>query len=201
MTRLEAMLRSGHLYAAACAAVLLTACATSPAVRFYHLEPMDLDFAQDGSEAIVLAFGPISFPDYLERPQIVRRSSGAQLLVDEFNRWAEPLDEAVPRIIAMNVDGLMDDLIVVPFRGAAVDAAFRLFGSVKQFDADQTGRAVLVVQWGITRKDGELIVPPRTSRYQLQAARPDDPDAIAQAMTQVLETFSRDIVTMIRAAW
>lgn len=193
------MIRSGYLPIAICMAILLTACTTTSTTRFYQLAPIATDGAPDEPGATVLALGPLTFPEYLKRPQMVKRGSGTTISVDEFNRWAEPLDESMPRVLAGNVDGLMSDLVVVPFKNRAVEASYRLYGSVTQFDADESGRTVLIVQWGITRTEGGVTVAPRTDRYVAQATPADDPAAIAGAMSDLLGQFSREIVTLVRA--
>ena len=194
------MIPSGYLSIAVCAAMLLSACTTtSSATRFYQLAPIAMDAAPDQPDASVLALGPVTFPDYLKRPQMVKRSSQTTVGVDEFNRWAEPLDESMPRVLAGNIDGLMSDLVVVPFTNRAVVADARLFASVSQFDSDASGRTVLVVQWGITHTDRGVTVAPRTDRYVTQATPVNDPAAIADAMSDLLGQFSREIVALIQA--
>lgn len=200
MKSTDIMIPSGYLPIAVCMAILLAACTTtSTGTRFFQLAPLPLNPGPDAPGAKVLAFGPLTFPDYLKRPQLVRRGSDTTVTVDEFNRWAEALDQSAPRVIARNVDGFMSNLTVIPFRNRAVEAGFRLFGSVSEFEADAAGRTVLVVQWGITRTEGGLTVPPRTDRYEAQATPADDPAAVVDAMSDLLGQFSREIVTVIRA--
>jgi len=200
MKSTDIMIPSGYLPIAVFLAILLAACTTtSTGTRFYQLAPLPLSPGPDAPDAKVLAFGPLTFPDYLKRPQLVRRASDTTLTIDEFNRWVEALDQSAPRVIARNVDGLMSNLIVIPFRNRAVEAGYRLFGSVSEFEADASGRTVLVVQWGITHTAGGLTIPPRTDRYEAQATPADDPTAVVDAMSDLLGQFSREIVTLIRA--
>jgi uncharacterized protein len=177
---------------------LIAACASSPTARFYRLDPLELSYQGDTGAGVILALGPMSLPDYLQRPQMVRRDRGAEVLVDELNRWAEPLDEQVPRIIAANVDGLADDIVVVPSTRRTVTPDYRLFATVLRFDADTEGLTELVIQWGITAAAGTTVVPPRTSRYQTRATPADDPDAMASAMSALLGQVSRDMVDVFR---
>ncbi len=194
------MIRSGYLSIAVCAALLLSACTTtSSTARFYQLAPIATDAAPDEPGATVLALGPVTFPDYLKRPQMVKRSSSTSIGIDEFNRWAEPLDESMPRILAENIDALMSDLVVVPFTNRAVVADARLYATVSRFDSDASGRTVLMVQWGITRTERGVSVAPRTDRYVTQATPAEDPAAIAVAMSDLVEQFSREIAALIQA--
>lgn len=177
--------------AAVAVVVWLTACASSPPVQYYQLAPVDLQPAAGNSGAAVLVVGPLAFPEYLQRSRMVRRGEGAELLVDEFHRWAEPLSEAVPRILAANLDALAADLVGVAFPARGVPADYRLTGTILRFDADAAGTVELVVQWSISERDRGVVVAPRTSRYRAEAA--PDPGAAAGAMSDLLGRFGRDV--------
>lgn len=180
--------------------LLLAGCGASPPVRYYTLQPLEIVHEPDPDDAAVMALGPLRLPDYVARTQIVTRGDGAEVVVDDYHRWAEPLDDAITRIVAVNVDNLVDGLIVVAFRSSnLVGYDYRLQGSVVRFDADQAGHAVLVVQWGIATPDGDVVVPPRRSEYEAQASSRGDPGAIAIALNDTVAQFSREIAITIEA--
>jgi uncharacterized lipoprotein YmbA len=52
---------------------------------------------------LAIGLGPIAFPKYLDRPQIVTRTSPYELNFAEFERWSEPLDTNFSRILAENL--------------------------------------------------------------------------------------------------
>ncbi len=178
--------------------LLLAACGSSPPARFYSLQALDLEYQADASDAVVMYLGPLRLPEYVARPQIVTRGDGAEMIVDDYHRWAEPLDDAIPRIVAVNVDNLVEGVIVVAFpSGNLVEAEYRLQGSIVRFDADAAGRAVLIVQWGIATPAGDILVPPRRSQYEARAARTGDTGAVATALNDTVAQFSRDIAAEI----
>ncbi len=180
--------------------LLLAACGSSPPARFYSLQPLDLDYQADADDAIVMYLGPLRLPEYVARTQIVTRGDGAEMIVDDYHRWAEPLDDAIPRIVAVNVDNLVDGLIVVAFPGGNLaEAEYRLEGSIVRFDADAAGRAVLIVQWGIATPDGDVFVPPRRSHYEAQVSRTGDAGAVATALNDTVAQFSRNIAAEVEA--
>lgn len=183
--------------ATACLLLGLCACAASPPVRYFQLSAMDLDPAADSGGALLVAFGPLTLPDYLDRPQIVTRGAGASTRVDELNRWAEPLEDAVPRIVAANVDALLEDTVVLPFTTLGVSWSYRLFGSITRFDADRNGEVMLLVQWGATGTDGRVALPIRTGRYLAKLGPEPDPASAAEAMTGLLADFSKDVAAAI----
>ena len=194
MTRLPRIIIS--LFAAS----LLVACGSSPPVTYYHLDATGsaTHVSPDGQPAF-LAIGPLRVPDYLTRPQLVTRGPGASMIVDDFNRWAEPLDQALHRVLAINIDSQMDELTVVAFPySSLIEVDYRLLGTVERFDVDQGGQAVLVAQWGVADMDGTVLVSPRRSRYTTTAAS-DSSNSVVRAMSEVVADFSSDIASEMRA--
>jgi len=183
--------------------LLLTACSSSPPVRYFSLSSTVADGQQDPDDAVVLGLGPMRMAAYLNRSQIVTRGAGAEIKVDEFSRWAEPLAVAFHRIVSTDVDNTMDGVTVLafPWESAAWNQVdYRLLGDVIRFDADRSGRVVLETQWGITVvNSGETAVRTRRIRYEAQTGSPDDPAAVASAMNEALAKFSRDIASEMQA--
>ena len=183
--------------------LLLTACSSSPPVRYFSLSSTVADGQQDPDDAVVLGLGPMRMAAYLNRSQIVTRGAGAEIKVDEFSRWAEPLAVAFHRIVSTDVDNTMDGVTVLAFPWESAvrsQVDYRLLGDVIRFDADRSGRVVLETQWGITVvNSGETAVPPRRIRYEAQTGSPDDPAAVASAMNEALAKFSRDIASEMQA--
>jgi len=188
------MSRTAHWLTLILSTALLASCGSSPAVRYFGLETTELNYQQDTDDAPILAVGPLRVPDYLKRSQMVRRGQGAELLVDDFNRWAEPLDEAIHRTIASNVDGMVDNLVAIAFpTGAGLDVDYRVFGRIDKFEQDNSGSAILDIQWGISDAAGDIVAAVRRVRYESRAGDRSDPMATAQAMSATIEQLSREI--------
>ena len=178
--------------------LLLAGCGTSPPVQYYGLDSMDISYTQDEEGAPVLALGPFRMPEYLNRSQMVTRGHGAELIVDDVNRWAEPLDDAIHRILASNLDRLLDAVVVVAYPSSTLLAVdYRLVGRIGHFSAGEDGLVILEVQWGAADTEGHMLMAPPRSRYESQATVPGDPESIARAMSDALEQFSRDMASDI----
>ncbi len=183
-----------------CAVVslMIAACGSSPPVRYFALSTMDSVQQQDPDDAVTLGVGPLRLPEYLNRSQIVTRGPGSELEVDEFSRWAEPLTQALHRVVSTDVDNMMNGVTVIAFPWEAVvqnDVDYRLLGEVTRFDADRSGRVVLDIQWAISDVSGEVAVAVRRSKYETRAASLDDPAVVTSAMNGALAMFSRDVVS------
>ena len=201
MTRADKMpSKTALITLAVLALFILSACGSSPQPRYFSLNPIDADYRQDPDDAVVLGFGPLRIPDYLNRSQIVTRDVEAEMQVDEFSRWTEPLSIALPRIVATDIDNLLDQVVVIMYPydvQVRSYVSYRLIGDVNRFDADQSGLTLLDVQWGIVDADGKMVVPVRRNRYQAQAAPGEGLNNVVSAMNDALSQFSRDVASKI----
>lgn len=186
--------RNAVLFTLVALLVTLGACGTSPPSRYYALESAGFESVADGPDSIVLGVGPIRVPEYLERPQIVTRRQNRELHIDDFNRWAEPVSQAQLAVLASNLDGLLENVIVLAYPyGRIADYDYRLVARVERFDMDASGSTVLNVQWSISDADGDPAVRPRRSRFATEGGDPDDPGSVAAGMSRCLTDFSREV--------
>jgi uncharacterized lipoprotein YmbA len=190
-------MKSFQIAVISCIALLLGACASSPPVQFYALDTVPRT-GGNASGDITIGLGPMNFPDYLKRPQIVTRTTGSEMLIAEFQRWAEPVDRSFSRILASNVDSLLESAVVVVFpynMNNRID--MRVIGRVFRFDTDTAGLAVLDVQWAAGDGGENTLIEPRRSHYEARAADPQDYDAIVIALNDTLDAFSRDVAAAL----
>lgn len=168
--------------------------------RFYLLTAIPDRETSAAGPAIALGVGPISFPGYLDRPEVVIRTGPNQVALSETDRWAEPLKGGFQRVLSDNLGELLNSERILQFpwyRDVRVD--YQVHASVQRFDTDQTGHAVLVVRWGIKRGDGETYLGARETRYESLAQGPD-PAANAGALSETLAEFSRDVARAVSRA-
>lgn len=182
-------------------ALAMSGCGTSPPVRYFNLQPLPSAAAEDNAGDIVVGLGPLGIPGYLTRPQIVTRGAHGEVLIDDFRRWAESVDESIHRIVAANVESLADGVTVLAYPySTMLQLQYRIYGDVVRFDADQNGRALLIVQWGIISADRDVVVEPRRTRYEAMATNPADIGSVVTALNKVVADFSRDIARQLETA-
>ena len=138
-------------------------------------------------------------PEYLNRPQIVTRQNGHQVRVDEFNRWAEPLEAHVTAILAENLSLMLGtDRISITNRLKNSDVDYQLSVNVLRFDGWPGKEATLVCRWELGRGDE----PAGSHPERFSATRPveggDYPDLVA-ALSSMLADLSREIAEQIAA--
>lgn len=145
---------------------------SSPSPRFYTLEPdkelsgVALSGAARLSKA-VLGIGPVAIPAYLDRPQMVTRQSDNSIELAQFDRWAEPLDAGMARIIAGNLSLLLPDTGVEIFPwNSIIPVTYQVIMEVIQLDCRLDGDAVLLAQWSIIDGKEKKIVMTKRSEYR-----------------------------------
>lgn len=176
-----------------------TGCGTSKPSRYFLLSALGPTESEKEDRGVSVGIGPVDFPEYLNRPQIVTRSSRNRLYLGEFDRWAEPLEQNFTRVLAENLAVLLstDDVVEYPWkRSAGID--YQVLVTVNRFDATRSGDTVLHVRWTVRDADGHTIVPPRASRIAKPVASADY-EAIVKAGSRALEELSRQIATAIQA--
>jgi len=73
--------------------VLAAGCGSTPASRFYTLSATPASAGP--SSDLSVAVGPVTVPGVVDRPQIVVSAGPNQVRLDEFNRWASPLQSNI----------------------------------------------------------------------------------------------------------
>ena len=177
----------------------LGACAGTPS-RFYLLNTLSASEtvpATAAAQGPVIGVGPITLPKYLDRPQIVTRVGRNQLALGEFDRWAEPLQDNVLRVLAENLVRLIptDQILLHPWpRSVTLD--YQVSIEVLQLDGWLGGESTLLARWSIL--DGAERELFNRMVYLHAPTGGQDYDAMVVAMNQMLETLSRDIATGIQ---
>jgi uncharacterized lipoprotein YmbA len=128
--RFTRLLGAGLLAAGLCAA---TGCGTTRPARFFLLsaEPATPAPARPGPAWTVHA---VRLPRYLDRSQMVLRQNPHEVVLDEFNRWAEPLDAGIARVLQAA-------------QPPESEADWQVDVEVILFDVDAGGTARLDARW------------------------------------------------------
>ncbi len=186
-----------HLTAACLCLVLMTGCVTKPS-RYYLLTPVEQGTAGTlNKPEHVIGIGPVTFPAYLDRPQIVLRSSGNQLDYAESHRWAEPLKSAFSQTLAENLSTLLpaERTVIYPW-SRSILPDYQVIVKVTRFDADVAGMVNLTADWEIIRASDTESLDQNKVTYTETANSTEYP-AIVGAQSRAVEQLSRDIAAAI----
>ena len=181
------------------ATVALAGCAQTAPTNFYTLSSAtEPNVAKRSARGLVIGLGPISLPQYLDLPDIVTRDGPNQMRLADLNKWAEPLEPLLTRIMSEDLYALLDaeDVIPIPQRGdVALDRIVEV--DISRFDAGDTGEVVLDARWRVYKGDNETLLTSGRSRVTEQGAPPPDYDAIVAAMSRAVGRASEEIAAAI----
>jgi len=162
--------------------------------RFFVLAAMASDAERVSftrPESLTIGVGPLTFPDYLDRPQLVTRAGASEINLAPFANWAEPLKANVVRVMVENVSTITGTGAVYRFPWRVGHAPqFQLQMEIDRFDAAPREDAVLVVSWEWLDQDAQPLTP-RMRSVLHQAVQGDSDEAIVAAMSRLLHDFSR----------
>ena len=180
----------------------LAACSSTPPVAYYTLNTLP-EMQQEipaavMDDTIAIGVGPVEFPKFLDRPQIVTRKSQNQIQVSEFHRWAGSFPGDFSRVLAKNISILLptDRVAVYPW-GEQFSPTYQVKLEVEQFDGQLGETVVLDVTWMVTNQEGTNKLAVRKSRIE-EAASDKTYEALVEAKSNGLATLSRIIVEELR---
>jgi uncharacterized lipoprotein YmbA len=184
-----------QLFLITCVAVAAAGCASSPS-RFYTLNSTATgDGSLAASYAVVV--GPVSIPALVDRPQFMVQVAANRVEVDEFNRWAEPLNNNIASVIAGDLAALLGTPQVATAPLANFNPAYRVSVDIQRFESVR-GKSVLVeAVWVVHQmKTGGATCSGRTVASEPTSG--DSFDALAAAHSRALTKVSADIAAVIR---
>jgi len=186
-----------------CALLLtLSGCASTPNSNFYLLESLSGSRVPEGmiplDQSISIGLGPVTLPDYLDRPQIVTRTNRNGVRLAEFDRWAEPLSGNVARTLAEDLIALLHNDSVVPYPWpGSIGVTYQVLVDVVRFDGVLGEKAWLDAQWSVRDKRGKNVLMLKRSTFVEPTSGPSY-GALVAAQSRALENLSREIATALQ---
>ena len=184
--------------AAVLATAALAACGSSPKANFYTLSSAAPPPPAPAATAPYrIAIGAVTVPDAIDRPQIVTRTGTNQVTIDEFARWAEPLQGEIPRVIAANLSRDVPGALVSTYpQSAGMDADCKVLIEVQRFDSAPGDAATIEVLWTLRPAKGASSSGRSVTR---EATGGPGYDPLVAAHSRALASVSRDIAEAVRA--
>jgi uncharacterized protein len=177
--------------------------ARSDPSRFFTLSaiPVGDEAASDPThrEKISLGVGPIKFPGYLDRQEIVVRSAQNRFQVSEYERWAEPLDENFTRVLSQNLAILLQTDWIVPYPWLnSRKPNFQIEIEVLHFEPNAARDVQLAARWLVI--DGRNKQPLNLKESRLtRHVNQGSIDASVAALSEAVADLSREIASAVTA--
>ena len=183
-------------------ALFSAGCGTSRPVELFTLNPLTsiqeqtLGMAAAGDVSI--GVGPVALPEFLDRPQIVTRTSPNRLHASAFHRWAGSLQANLLAVLVENISILMGTNRVAVYPWAdQFSPTYSIKLEVQQFDGRLGEYVLLNATWMVIEQEGNnpKLVKKSTIREPLSSK---DYEALVAAESRALATLSREIAEEIR---
>ncbi len=182
--------------------IVLFGCASTPPTRFFILSPIagsERMGSRMGEHCLAIGIGPVKIPEYLNQPEIVTRIAQNEVRLDEFAKWAEPLENNTSRALAENFSSLLclRSIVIFPW-GRQTPIDYRIDVHVIQMDGVLGENAFLDVSWSIAdgtdRKKSPLLT--KRSTYK-ESTGGGDYGSFVSAQSRNLASLSREIAEAI----
>ncbi len=177
----------------------------SPRSNYYLLSAVpDQEIGQTttaAADGLSIGIGPVSFPDYLDRQQIVIRTGPNEVSLSEFDRWAEPLKNNFMRVLKEDLVARLgtDTIVIYPWPPDR-DVEFQISAEVTRFDALPGDNTQLDVQWRILRAHDREVILSRKSSYTVALGRSDYKSIVA-AQSRTVADFSGEVAAAVTEAY
>jgi hypothetical protein len=146
-----------------------------------------------------LGIGPIKFPSYLDRQEMVVRSAQNRFEVSEHDRWAEPLQENFSRVLSENLALLLDtDLIIIYPWSPANRPSYQVEIEVLRLEANSERNGQLFARWSILDSANKKVAVVKESRVTRNAKEKSTDGSVA-ALSEAVGDLSREIAAAVSA--
>jgi uncharacterized protein len=171
--------------------------------RFFTLSPQlqsdeSVEKRPNRAPALSLGVGPVTLPGYLDRQEIVTRVAQNQVRLSEYDRWAEPLEEGVGRVVSQNVASILRAERITSYPWP-IDRKplYQVELEVLRFETNNAQEAHLAARWTIRHTGKKDAVRYRDTRLS-RPARDRSAAASVAALSEVLAELSQQIAAAIR---
>lgn len=159
-----------------------------------------VEASREASREVAVGVAPVEFPEYLNRREVVTRSSSNELVINRYYQWASPLRGDFERVLAANLGAMIPTRrsTVLPFRRAfPLDYEVRM--SVDRFERLADGTVVLDARWVVLAQANERAITVEDAGVRIPNVANDYPSIVA-AMSRAIADLSRKVADDIRVA-
>lgn len=147
-----------------------------------------------------LGIGPLTFPEYVLRRELVSRDGTTGIVPFAHDRWAEPLEDAVARVLASDLAHLTGARTVQHPWFAANAPALRARVDFERFEVLERESAILEATWSLEEVESGKVLEERRSQF-VRPFSAGHADAVGAVATVELSRALADISGEIAQGW
>jgi len=195
----QIVIRSCTVMSALCLALVLSGCISaknSPTPRFYMLQAVyenqvskKMNIASD----VVIGVGPVKIPEYLDRPQIVTQDKEKMLKFAQFDRWGEPLELGMTRLIRENLSVMLPEakFTLHPWN-SSIPVKYQVVVEIVQLDSELDKDLFLAAQWLVIDTQDTKTMIIKSSEFR-QSIVPQNYSGLAKTLSMACASLSSEI--------
>lgn len=168
----------------------------SPNPRFYMPVSASSEQALEKFEitpGVIVAVGPIGIPAYLDRPQMVTKNKDGTFNFAQFDRWLEPLDSGLARLINEDLTRLLPQASFQLFPCSfAIPLDYQVIVEVVKLDSELDKEMNFTAQWSIIEAKSRKLLLTKRSQFS-QPINPHNYFGLSKALGSVCFSLSREI--------
>lgn len=179
------------------AAFAIIGCFRSPTARFFTLSP-HIEQSQSSvlsPQGARVALVSLTLPSYVLDPRMSVIAEGNEVLRDEFERWAEDLDENFRRVFLDDLSRQLGSSNVYTSDAVAPQpGALLLRADVLRFDTDTDRMARLRVRWSLSSEGAapSFVISEWTESFQEESSA-----ARVKAMSALVASLAREVAAKV----
>lgn len=177
--------------------ILLSACMHSPRKHYFALSaalPVTTTELQAVSVQQVVGIGPVKIPEYLQHSRIAYWKTAQQLSSPDNGFWAEPLEQGITRVLALNLQAAQPQWRVMQFPWSQKrQPTLMVRVDIQRLDAFKN-YALLEATLDVVNTTTQTT---RSKVIRTQIASSADSASIAAAFSQLLQQASTAIAAEI----
>lgn len=181
--------------------LVLYACAGNAPVRFYILSPLPAPSQRASIEqnttGPITGIGPVTLPDYLNRPQIVTRAGQNSVEISDGHHWAGELRQSFTRVLVENLSLLLptNRIATYPWR-KTVPIQRQVTVNVMKFDGRMGESVTLNARWFLYDAHRKTLLAKRV--HFIEPVHGGTYAALAAAQSKALADLSREIAAALK---
>jgi uncharacterized lipoprotein YmbA len=152
--------------------------------------PIEACALPDGTR---VGLGPVRLPEYLEQPALLTRTSPTEIRPSLTDRWSEPLDTMLPRVLGDDLSQIFrsQNIVMFPWYSTA-RPEWQIEIDIVRFEPNAAGEVSLIAQWRVHELGAGGRSRAAESRIMQQASS-TDPAQRAQAMSTALGKLAEEL--------
>ncbi len=114
-------------------------------------------------------------PASLDRLSYVAQRGPDRLVISDRDRWSEPLDGMIRRVLAADLEACLPGQVLTPGDPPQPGPARQIQVNIRRFSAGQDGKVTLAADWSLlagtpprvtARRSATIVLPARSARAQ-----------------------------------